>query len=68
MCFASENRRDEKRQHLALKCSFSRELVAFTEVWSASQKRMRASYLAHTHTEQVGSADRREASLLCVCV
>lgn len=69
MCFAS------KKQHLALKCSFSRELVAFREVRSASQKRMRAAYLAgtHTHTEQVDSADSREALLpslslsLCSC-
>lgn len=70
MCFASEKKRGKKKgkkQHLALKCSFSRELVAFTEVRSASQERMRAAYLAgthiHTHTEQVDSADSREASL-----
>ncbi len=44
MCFASI------KQHLALKCSFSRELVAFIEVRSASQKHMRAAYLAGTHT------------------
>lgn len=48
MCFAS------KKQHLALKCSFSRELVAFREVRSASQKRMRAAYLAGTHTHRAG--------------
>lgn len=53
----------KKKQHLALKCSFSRELVAFTEVQTASQKRMRAAYLAGAHTEQVDSADSREASL-----
>lgn len=59
-----------KKQHLALKCSFSRELVAFAEVWSASQKHMRAAYLSdtHTHTEQVDSADSREALLLSLCV
>lgn len=54
MCFASkkEKKKEEKgkKKHLALKCSFSRELVAFTEVWSASQERMRAAYLAGTHT------------------
>lgn len=48
MCFAS------KKQHLALKCSFSRELVAFREVRSASQKHMRAAYLAGTHTHRAG--------------
>ena len=55
MCLTSEKRR---QQHLAPKCSFSRELVAFTEVRSASQKRMRAAYLAgthtHTHTHRAG--------------
>lgn len=50
LCLASE-----KKQHLAVKCSFSRETVAFTEVRAASQKPMRAAYLAEYMCWQRGS-------------
>lgn len=41
-----------------------RSLVCFTETYEGSL----SGTHTHTHMEQVGSADRREASLLCVCV
>lgn len=54
-------KKERKKQRLVLKCNFSRVLVAFREVRSASHKPVRAADLAGTHTEQVDSADSREA-------